>query len=79
MTKHLPFPAICERCERKITDKTGWGVLVICSVQAQPNVDDSEGREMGVRMCGYCFHELAHWLCPEIDDHEAVQDMTEVQ
>lgn len=66
--KHRAFPALCERCERKIEDRTGWGVLTICSVQPQPGAN-KEPREMGLLMCGYCFHEFAQWLCP--DEEEA--------
>jgi hypothetical protein len=67
MKKHRPFPALCERCDRKIDDRTGWGVMMICSIQAQPN-GHGEEREIGLRICGYCLHELALWLCPEVGE-----------
>ena len=62
--KHRPFPALCERCERMIDAQTGWGVLMLCAVQPQPNTS-GETRENSLMMCGYCFHELARWLCPD--------------
>jgi hypothetical protein len=68
--KHRPFPALCERCERKIEDQTGWGVMMICIVQPQPNVE-MEPRENGLLMCGYCLHELGQWICPDVDEGAA--------
>jgi hypothetical protein len=45
-----------------ITDQTGWGVMMLCSIQ--PQVETDTGREHSLFMCGYCFHELADWLAP---------------
>jgi hypothetical protein len=64
MKHHRPFPKFCERCDRVIDDKTGWGVLMICAVQSQPE-GKGETRENGLLMCGYCFHDLARWLCSD--------------
>jgi hypothetical protein len=65
MNRHLAFPEICERCDRKIDGQTGWGVMMICAVQPQPSVtkDAADNREQSLLMCGYCLHELAGWLC----------------
>ena len=68
--KHRPAPAICERCGGRINDQSGWGVLMVCSIQPQPN-GGNEPREMGLQMCGYCFHELGDWLFPAIDEEKA--------
>lgn len=64
--KHPSSPAICERCDRKIDDQTGWGVMMLCAVQPQPRTKGDQ-REQSLLMCGYCFHELARWLTPEVD------------
>ena len=63
--KHPPLPAICERCDQKIDDQTGWGVMMLCVIQPQPKTNE-EKREQSLLMCGYCFHELAEWLYPAI-------------
>lgn len=66
---------ICERCDRKIDEKTGWGGLMVCAIQAQPGVGPRQAiadeREQSLFMCGYCLHELAAWLCPEIEEERA--------
>jgi hypothetical protein len=62
--KYRPVPAFCERCERKIDDQTGWGVMMLCAVQPQPN-GNKEPRENSLLICGYCFHKLARWVCPD--------------
>jgi hypothetical protein len=70
--KHPAVPALCERCDRKINDQTGWGVLMVCAVQPPPNVTLAENeREQGLLMCGYCWHELAKWLCPDAEQERA--------
>jgi hypothetical protein len=70
--KHRASPALCERCDRKINDQTGWGVMMVCSVQAQPNVIvRASDREQSLLMCGYCFHELAKWLAPDVEQERA--------
>jgi hypothetical protein len=63
--KHRAIPALCERCEQRIDDQTGWGVLMMCAIQGQPNTSNDD-REQSLLMCGYCFNELAKWLDPEV-------------
>ena len=62
--KHLAAPKVCERCDQKIDARTGWGVVMTFAVQPQPDATN-DNREKGLMMCGYCFHELADWFCPE--------------
>jgi hypothetical protein len=67
--KHNPVPTHCERCDRPVNDRTGWGVMMTCAIQPQPAVSeaDAEEREQSMLMCGYCFHELARWVDPNVD------------
>ena len=65
--KHRRAPPLCERCEQKIDDRTGWGVMMICAIQAQPEAPAAlmDERAQSLIMCGYCFHELALWFAPD--------------
>jgi hypothetical protein len=64
--KHQAIPALCERCDRKIDDQSGWGVLMMCAIQPQPN-STKDDRAQSLLMCGYCFNELAKWLCQDVE------------
>jgi hypothetical protein len=62
MKKHPPFPTICERCDRKIDDDTGWGVLIWYAAQPQPSAKAEGPRSNSLPVCGYCLHAMAKWL-----------------
>ena len=51
MKKHPPFPTICERCDRKIDDDTGWGVLIWYAAQAQPSAKAEGPRSNSLAVC----------------------------
>jgi hypothetical protein len=47
--------------------------MMVCAVQAQPGVTKAKAdkREQSLLMCGYCFHELARWLGPDVEQERA--------
>ena len=65
--KHRPVPRLCERCDQKIDDRSGWGIMILCSLQSQPSASapNDDERTQSLIMCGYCLHELALWFAPE--------------